>query len=502
MDAIHPLTLKRLGIDTYKEPILYLHCENTICQSEGFEAQTQVRVECGDQWIIATLNIIHSNLLKTSEASLSEYAWELLQAEEGEMLSLSHPKTLESLSFIHSKIYGHELDAEALDSIIQDAYLGYLSNIQIAAFLTACAGGRLNLGEITALTESMINAGDRLHWPQELVVDKHSIGGLPGNRTTLILVPIVAAFGLTIPKTSSRAITSPSGTADTMEVFTSVNLTTEAMKRVVEKEGGCVVWGGSVALSPVDDILIRVERGLDLDSEGQMVASVLSKKIAAGSNHVLIDIPLGPTAKVRSLEMANCLKHYLEEVGARLDIKVKVMISNGEQPVGRGIGPVLEAIDVMAVLQNDPKAPQDLRDRALSIAGELIEFSPKVKAGEGKRIAERILTSGEAWKKFQAICEAQGGLKFPKKAEHVKAILAQTSGKIISIDNRRLARVAKFAGAPHSKAAGVELLASLNTRVEKDQLLFNIYSESISQLNYAAGYVETHPDIISIEEQE
>ena len=146
----------------------------------------------------------------------------------------------------------------------------------------------------------MVKTGKILTWPSDLIVDKHCVGGLPGNRTTLIVVPIVAAFGLMIPKTSSRAITSPAGTADTMEVFAPVNLDIKTMRKVVEQENGCIVWGGSVSLSPADDLLIRIERPMDLDSEGQLVASILSKKIAAGSNHLVIDIPIGSTAKIRT----------------------------------------------------------------------------------------------------------------------------------------------------------------------------------------------------------
>ena len=498
MEAARALSLKRLGIDTYKEAVIYLHSENPICRSEGLQAETRVKIQAGDQVIIATLNIVHSDLLAIDEIGLSEYAWQLLKADENKTAILSHPKTLESLSFIHAKIYEHELEPYEIQTIIQDVVSGYLSDVQIASFLTACAGGRLNLMEITALSESMINAGESLKWSHDLVVDKHCIGGLPGNRTTLILVPIVAAFGLIIPKTSSRAITSPAGTADTMEVFAPVNLDTQAMRRVVEAEGGCIVWGGSVSLSPVDDALIRVERALDLDSEGQMVASVLSKKIAAGSNHILIDVPIGPTAKVRSMEMANCLKHYLEEVGSRLGVKVRVMFNNGDQPVGRGIGPVLEAFDVMSVLKNEVNAPNDLRERALCIAGQLIEFSPEVSAGEGKKIAEKILQSGEAWEKFQAICRAQGGMTLPKKAEHSKVVTAKNSGGVLSMDNRRLSRVAKLAGAPHFKAAGVELMTSVGEKIDQGAPLFIVYSESESELNYALDYVETHPDIIDV----
>ncbi len=218
----------------------------------------------------------------------------------------------------------------------------------------------------------MVHAGDRLSWNAGIVLDKHSVGGLPGNRTTPIIVPIIAALGLTMPKTSSRAITSPAGTADT--TMAPVELTTTDIRRVVEQEGGCIVWGGAIRLSPAHDILIRIERALDLDSEGQLIASVLSKKIAAGSTHLILDIPIGPTAKVRSQQAADALSVGLIAAADAFGIKAKVIAGDGTQPIGRGIGPTLEANDVLAVLQCAPTAPHDIRDRAVALAGALIEF--------------------------------------------------------------------------------------------------------------------------------
>lgn len=205
----------------------------------------------------------------------------------------------------------------------------------------------------------MVDAGELLSWNADIVLDKHSVGGLPGNRTTPIIVQIIAALGLTMPKTSSRAITSPAGTADTMETMAPVELATADICRVVEQEGGCIVWGGAIKLSPADDILIRIERALDLDSEGQMIASVLSKKIAAGSTHLMLDIPVGPTAKVRSQQAAEALSAGLMAVADAFGIKTKVIAGDGTQPIGRGIGPALEANDVLAVLQCAPTAPRN-----------------------------------------------------------------------------------------------------------------------------------------------
>lgn len=494
------LRLKWLGIDTYKETVIYMREDCHICRSEGFETQARIQVSLGDRSILATLNIIKSDLLEENEAGLSIYAWELLSAKEGDLICLAHIAPIDSSRFIRSKIYGHKLNREEMKNIVEDVVAGRLTDILISAFLTASAGGRLSEVEILDLTHSMIEVGQKLQWSSDFVVDKHCVGGLPGNRTSLIVVPIVAAFGLMIPKTSSRAITSPSGTADTMEVFAPVNLDLNAMHDVVEKENGCIVWGGGVNLSPSDDALIRIERIIDLDSEGQLVASVLSKKIAAGSTHIIIDIPIGSTAKVRTEKMADLLKTFLEKIGRQLGVTVKTVFTDGQQPVGKGIGPALEAKDVLSVLQCQHDAPKDLRERALMLAGHVLEFSANVTANTGEKLAETILDSGRAWKKFQAICEAQGGLFEPPQAMYTKIIFAETAGKVTAIDNRRLARIAKLAGAPNSKAAGVELLTPLNMGVEKGQPLYVVHSETKGELNYAIDFLKKEINIIKIEQ--
>jgi thymidine phosphorylase len=258
---------------------------------------------------------------------------------------------------------------------MKDVAASRISDLHLASFVTACAGDRMTRGETVALTRAMIDVGDQLRWPFSPIVDKHCVGGLPGNRTTPLVVAIATACGAVMPKTSSRAITSPAGTADTMETMAPVTLDVPAMRRVVEQEGGCIVWGGAVRLSPADDVLIRVERPLDLDGTAQLVASVLSKKAAAGSERVLIDIPVGPTAKVRSAEAAQSLGAVLTDVGTAIGLQVRVVQTDGTQPVGRGIGPALEAIDVLGVLRGHAQAPRDLRERALALAGDVLEMA-------------------------------------------------------------------------------------------------------------------------------
>jgi len=494
------LRLRRLGIDTYDEPVIYMRSDCHVCRSEGFESRSRVAVRLNGKYTVATLHMITSDLLHEHEASLSDAAWKLLGASDGDLVALSHPDPVESLSYVRAKVYGKRLDEAAIHAIVRDVTNRQYSDIHLSAFVTACAGDRMDAGETISLTRAMVNVGETLSWGRAPIVDKHSVGGLPGNRTTPIIVAIVSAAGLTMPKTSSRAITSPAGTADTMETLAPVNLDITAMRRVIERENGCVVWGGAMHLSPADDILIRVERPLDLDSEGQMVASILSKKAAAGSTHVVIDMPVGATAKVRDAQSARTLSTLLVQVGKAVGLEVRVVMTDGAQPVGRRIGPALEARDVLAVLQGTPTAPRDLRDRAARLAGEVLELGNAAPPGSGISLAKDILGDGRAWRKFQAICEAQGGMRTPPMAAHTREVLAARAGSISVIDNRRLARVAKLAGAPSSPAAGVELHAQVGARIERGRPLFTVHAEAPGELAYALDYVAAHPDIVNVGE--
>jgi len=345
----------------------------------------------------------------------------------------------------------------------------------------------------------MVAVGERMTWGDGLVMDKHCVGGLPGNRTSMLIVPIVAACGLRMPKTSSRAITSPAGTADAMETLAPVNLDLAAMRRVVEREGACIVWGGAADLSPADDALIRVERPLDLDSDAQLIASVLSKKLAAGSERVVIDVPVGPTAKVRSSAAAQSLAGGLLVVGAAVGLQVQVIETDGRQPVGRGIGPALEAHDILAVLERHADAPQDLRERALTLAGAVLEMAGRAALGGGTALAARTLDSCRALDKFMAICEAQGGARRPPRAAFCDDIVAATTGRVGAIDNRRLSRAAKLAGAPRDPAAGALIRVRLGDTVQAGAPLFTLHAESPGELAYALAYVRSQSPIVAID---
>ncbi|SFX79809.1 thymidine phosphorylase family protein [Marinospirillum alkaliphilum] len=495
----YPLKPVRLGIDTHQELVVYLRRNSHVCRSEGFTSSSRVQIRVGERWILATLSIIDNDqLLQPGEMGLSESAWKKLDPPPGSEAQVRHADPVLSLSHLRHKVYGHRLNQEQTQAIIDDIVAGRYSDVHLSSFVTACAGNSLDQDEIIALTTAMLKSGRKLDWGHQRVVDKHCVGGLAGNRTTPIVVAIVTACGGIMPKTSSRAITSPAGTADTMATMAPVNLDLKTLRKVVTEHGGCLAWGGSVNLSPADDVLIRVERMLDLDSEGQMVASVLSKKAAAGSHHVLIDIPIGPTAKVRSEEAADLLSRHLIETGKALGLDVKVVRTDGTQPVGRGIGPALEAKDLLAVLRNQPEAPQDLRERALFLAAELLEMAGLCEPGKGLQKATETLDSGAALKKFIAICDAQGGFTEPNMAPYQYNWQATKSGRITGIDNRQLSQLAKLAGAPEDPTAGVTLEVKLNTSIKPGQLLLTLHADSPGELQYAVDFLEAHPQMIEI----
>jgi thymidine phosphorylase len=481
------LQIRRIGIDTYHENVAYLNRECGIYRAEGFQALSKIQVSTNGSKVLAVLNVVDDvSIVQPGELGLSEQAFKQLNVAEGCLVTVNHAEPPKSMDAVRRKINGERLDQDDFSNITNDIVESRYSKMEMAAFLVATGQNNLDHDELLYLTRAMLQSGDRMDWHEALVADKHCIGGIPGNRTSMLVVPIVAAHGMLIPKTSSRAITSPAGTADTMEVLAEVNLTPDQLHAIVRQERGCLAWGGTARLAPVDDMLISVERPLGIDSQGQMVASILSKKLAAGSTHLIVDIPVGPTAKVRQMGQALALRKLFEFVGDRLNIHLEVMITDGRQPIGRGIGPVLEARDVMQVLQNDPDAPADLRQKSLQLAGRVIEFDPDVRGGQGYAIARDILESGRAWAKMNALIQAQGAKEIdlhPGKLCH--EVFASCDGFVTHIDNFQMAKIARLAGAPMMKKAGVDLLKKLGNPVKKGDTLYRIYAEFPADFKFA-----------------
>ncbi len=483
------LQLRRVAIDTYEENVAYLHRDCQVYRSEGFQALSKVEVadESGTHSLLAALNVVDdADITEPGELGLSIDAFEQLGLDAGTSVTVAHAKPPSSLQAVHRKIAGDRLDFADYQAITRDIVAHRYAKIELAAFLVACSESGMERDEILSLTRAMVDSGERLNWQEPLVADKHCIGGIPGNRTSMLVVPIVAAHGMFIPKTSSRAITSPAGTADTMEVLACVELAPEKLHQIVRRQRGCLAWGGTARLAPVDDILISVERPLAIDSPGQMVASILSKKLAAGATHLLIDIPVGPTAKVHDQADALRLRKLFEFVGDRVGLQIEVMITDGRQPIGRGIGPVLEARDVMQVLENSPDQPRGLREKGLQLASRILEFDPDVRGGEGYALARDILESGRALEKMLAIIQAQGPSDTTFEVGRLcEKICAESDGRVAAIDNQQMARIARLAGAPMDKGAGVDLFLKAGDSVNRGDPLYAIYAEFPADFSFA-----------------
>ncbi|NQU77195.1 thymidine phosphorylase, partial [Candidatus Falkowbacteria bacterium] len=317
-----------------------------------------------------------------------------------------------------------------------------------------------------------------------------SIGGLPANRTTMIVVPIIAAFGLYIPKTSTRAITSPSGTSDTMEVLAPVTFPVDKIKKIVSKHKGCMVWGGGLNLAPADDRIARVSYPLGMEPYSKMVVSIIAKKVASDVEYLVIDLPYGPTTKVPDIKVARKIEKKFLYLAKRFNIKLKVIMTNAQEPTGRGVGPALEARDVVRVLQQDEFRPLDLEKKAIKLAGQLLELSGEVKRGQGKKVAGDILEDGRAWQKMKDIIRAQGGSP-PKEAQdlilgaHKKHMHAKEAGRVIRVDNKAIVTICRALGTPFDKKAGIYMNKRYGEEVFKGDRTFTLYSESEEKMELA-----------------
>lgn len=494
------LTLRRVGLQTYGEYVAFLSSACRAYKPESFVNINKIEISgLNSRTIIAGLNIVENgDLLDPYSLGLSSHAFSALGVPEGTEVAINLARPPRSMDFVRNKVRGETLHAEQIKEIITDIAAHRYSKTEIAAFIVASAA-YLTGDEVLALTRAMADVGTRISWKKApcnftAVMDKHCVGGIPGNRTSMIVVPIVAACGLPIPKTSSRAITSPAGTADTMEVLANVDVDLDRMQKIVGAHKGCLVWGGHVNLSPADDVLISVERPLSIDTPEQMVASILSKKAAAGSTHLLVDIPVGASAKVRSSAEAGRLAKLFNFVGHAMGIEVEVLVTDGSQPIGSGIGPALEARDVMAVLRNDPAAPADLRERAIQLAGRILEFDPSLKGGAGIPLARQKLANGDALATMQKIMAAQGIA--PKEivlGDHVHEICASATGHVTQVDCERIGRIARLAGAPISKGAGIDLLKKVGDAVKAGEPLYRIHAAVETDFMFATEMAHDTP---------
>lgn len=495
--------IRPLAIDTLSEHVIFIHEQAVLTGHLGFRPLDRVRVVeatpapgVAPRQVVGVLNFCRDAMIAADEIGLSEDAARDLGLPTGAAVHATQSPAPASVDLVRAKLQGRRLDEPAFRAILADVTERRYSKVELSMFVLACALRELDTDEIVAYTRAMIGSGTALDFGAGPIADKHCIGGVPGNRTTMVVVPILAALGLVVPKTSSRAITSPAGTADTMATLAEVSLEPQRLHDVVRTAGACIAWGGALGLAPADDILITVERPMELDTEAQMVASILAKKKTVGATHVLIDIPVGPTAKVRSWHEAARLRELFGVVAEAIDLRLEVVITETRGPIGRGIGPRLEALDVLAVLRREPEAPADLREKSLYLAARLLEMTGAVAATAGYRAAQQALDDGAALQAFERIVATQGARPPLPPALFQQVVPAPADGRLRHVDCWQIARVAKCAGAPANPAAGVRLLRTVGDIVSSGEPLFEIHAQSAAQLEFAVRYAASQPRLV------
>jgi len=434
---------------------------------------------------------ITRNLVDKGEIGIFRDIFEKYQIKEGEILELALAPLPSSLESIKKKLLGKELNYEEALGIISDIVNYRLDDIQIAFFIApAFEKSGFSNQEIYYLTKAMAETGEMMFWEREIVADKHSIGGVPGNRTTPLVVSIIASLGILIPKTSSRAITSEAGTADVIETVAPVEFDMEKIKEIVNKANGCIVWGGSLRLAPADDRILRVSYSFGIEPLSKMIISVMSKKVAIGATHLVIDLPIGKGLKIKKISEAKKTEEIFLFLAKKFNIKTRVVIDKISGPIGRGIGPALEIRDVLMVLEQKENRPLDLEKRAGRLAGALLEIIGKAEYGEGEKLAQNQLSNGEGLKKFKEIISLQGGRQDIDSDKIIlgsakKEILAEKGGVVEDIDSKAIIRIARLLGSPSTKEAGVYLNKIIGERVEKGEVLATLYTNSDQRISLA-----------------
>jgi AMP phosphorylase len=438
-----------------------------------------------------TLVDITKSIVQTNWIGIPRSLAQQLKVVDGETISAQPISPPVAVKYVLEKMRGRKLGRDELYAIVKDVVDRNLSEAEMTAFLLSEQYHGMDDDELLWLTRAMAETGTRIDF-EKPVYDKHSIGGVPGNKVSLIIVPIVAAAGLLIPKTSSRAITSASGTADTMSVLAPVEFSAQELRKISLQTNGAIVWGGGLNLAPADDEFITVEYPLQIDPEPQMIASILSKKLSVGTDFLVLDLPTGEDAKIQSPEQARRIGNKFIELGAKLGIRVRCGVTYGGQPIGHAVGPALEAKEALQTLEG--AGPTSLVEKSTALAGLLFEMGGKAHKGDGQNLAKSILNSGQAMKKMKEIIEAQGGNPNIHSEEiqvgtHVRRITAPANGYVTHVSNASINQIARAAGAPTEKGSGIIIFDKRGHKVAKGEVILEIYSERESKLEEAYSMV-------------
>lgn len=493
------LSAKTLDISTGDVVIVVLN--NKDADSLSIRPGDGLTVKHGSQSANVTADVSRE-LVKEGEIGLFNEVSRRIEVEDGDVVGVDYLERSGAIKAIVKKLLRNDLNEEEIQTIIEGIVSNHLGTIETTYFAAAGFSPGFNDKELYYLTKAMAATGDTINWKTELgidqVVDKHSIGGIPAKGVTPILVAIVSSLGLVVPDAPTRAITAPAGTADVMEVLCPVTFTRDEVVKLVKKEGACIVWGGGLDIAPADDILIRIEKPLGIELYDKFIVSILAKKVAMGINHLVLDLPTGPDTKVEYDHEVPVIRRKFMTLAQQFGIKLEVVGRHPLSPDGRGVGPVLEARDVLMVLEQSKDRYLPLEATAVKLAGTLLELAGHSRNGKGEEVARKQLTSGKALEKFKKIIANQGGdpsvtSETLPAGDVIFVDYAENSGEVVDIENKAVREVAQALGCPHNKKAGIFFYKQVGEEVKKGDKLLKMYSTSTERLDTAKALLKEKP---------
>ncbi|HOG15666.1 MAG TPA: hypothetical protein PK674_03695, partial [Candidatus Absconditabacterales bacterium] len=330
----------------------------------GLNAFDKVKIIFGKEIIVANLDIT-KKLVKPGEIGVFEDTFAKANFNEGDIVRVEYTKrSNKTVEAIRKKMQGKSISENEINSIIKDISQNKLVDSLMTYYVASSFFYPTSDKETYLTAKAMAENGVMFKYPKgTIVADKHCIGGVPGNETTMILIPLIASLGIKIPKNFSKAITSPAATGECVNVLMDIEFNEQEIKKLVKELNCCLVWGGGLDLAPADDKLIQIQHPLSMQNISKVVSSIMAKKYAMGITHLLIDVPMGPTAKVKNMKEAKEWEEKFNTLGKLLGIKMCVAITEAKEPIGAGIGAVLQVREVLRVLQQHPKRPMDLEKK-------------------------------------------------------------------------------------------------------------------------------------------
>ena len=483
------LKLKYLPVKSFGENLAYIHKNCSLYKVDDINKVTKLEIHKGSKTIFAFLQIVEDDVLALDEIGLNEDAFKALNMSEGTEVHVSMAAPSLSAQSLRRKIAGEILTSSEYMDIIKDIASGRYSKMDIAAFLVACTSS-MSAMELVSFTEALV-AQKVLHWDEKsMVVDQHCLGGVPANKTDLVILAIVSAYGLPMAKTCIRSLTSCAGVADTMGVLANVDYNTSKFQKLVRANNGAIVNYDVLEETKVNHLLHDVRSQLGINQNELVIASILAMMISSGVSHLVLDVPVGENARVHSTNEAIRIRKQVEYIGDMLGLSIDVVITDGSEPIGNGIGAVLEARDVMKILRNKEDAPIDLKEKSLFLAGRVLEFDPQLRGGQGYAVAKEILENGRALEAFQRIVNAQGVHEVPALGQYVREVVAPYDGIVSAVNNTIINKIGVYAGATQCLGSGVDLNKKIGDKVKAGDVLYTIYSCNAADFDVVSQLVE------------